>query len=137
MIGGMGNNIFLGLAYGAPHEARYCEIFVPRLPDARNALTPASKAPGGLPLDRITGLIARADRTAFDVSVANANVWFELGVAVASRRPLRLLTDADPDSRPDVRSGGSRGAKQGQRRRRCKYPEGAREGGQLALGVAG
>jgi hypothetical protein len=30
-------------------------------------------------LDRIVKLIARSERAAFDVSLTNANVWFEIG----------------------------------------------------------
>jgi hypothetical protein len=66
---------------------------------------PLRLAPGGLLLDRLVGLIFQADRSVFDVSIPNANVWFELGIAVARQRPLRVLADVKVSELADILRG--------------------------------
>jgi hypothetical protein len=97
--------VFFGLAYRPPFQARYVDAVAQNLPPDWQALIPVGGDPGGLLLDRIIELITRAERTIFDVSVANANVWVEIGVAISRRTPLRLLTETRPEELPDVLRG--------------------------------
>jgi len=83
-----------------PFDKRYEDVFVPAIAEAgldpyRVDLDPSVS----IPIEQIEEGIRRADACLADISTNNPNVWFELGFAVASGKPVLLVCEYQPDRR--------------------------------------
>jgi hypothetical protein len=96
--------VFIGLAYSAslPYAERYRAIHKQLPSIGWSGLLPLVDMRGGILLDSIGGMIGAVDRTIFDISVPNGNVWLEIGISAGLRKAIFLATDHDPSSQPDL-----------------------------------
>lgn len=83
-----------------PFDKRYEDVFVPAIKDAelepyRVDLDPSVT----IPIEQIEEGIRRADVCLADISRDNPNVWFELGYAIASGKPVILVCEYQPNRR--------------------------------------
>lgn len=94
---------FAGFQYRAPFEERYGVRVRKAAGDIGwEALMPMGSTPRGLMLDRIAAMIRSSRRAIYDVTVDNGNVWFELGISLARRQPIAMLTEIEPLDLPDL-----------------------------------
>jgi ATP/maltotriose-dependent transcriptional regulator MalT len=95
--------VFAGFQYKAPFEDRY-NVAVRKAAGevGWETVMPMGSTPHGLMLDRIAAMIRSSQRAIYDVTVDNGNVWFELGITLARRQPVALLTEAEPVTLPDI-----------------------------------
>lgn len=81
---------------GGPFDRRYEDVLVPAIKQA--GLTPfrVDRAPGVvIPIESIETEIRGADVCLADVTLDNANVWFELGFALAANREVCIICSAE------------------------------------------
>lgn len=77
---------------GGPFDSRYEDVLVPAIEAADLEPYRVDRDPGTVvPIEDIEGGIRRADACLADISTDNPNVWFELGFAIASRKPVVLV----------------------------------------------
>lgn len=86
---------------GGPFDKRYDDVLVPAIRDASLAAYRVDRDPSvSIPIDEIEDGIRNAEVCLADISQDNPNVWFEVGFAIASRKPLCLICDTKKDRFP-------------------------------------
>lgn len=79
-------------------DKRYDDIFAPAIEAAGLQPYRVDRDPAAtIPIDQIEEGIRRADACLADISTDNPNVWFELGFAIASGKPVILVREDQPD----------------------------------------
>lgn len=85
---------------GGPFDKRYEDVFVPAIEGAGLDPYRVDRDPRVMiPIDEIEAGIRKADACLADISLANPNVWFELGFAIAAGRPVVLVCSHEPNRR--------------------------------------
>jgi nucleoside 2-deoxyribosyltransferase len=85
---------------GGAFDKRYEDIFVPAIEAAGLEPYRVDRDPSAtIPIDEIEAGIRKADACLADISLSNPNVWFELGYAIASAKPVVLVCVDAPDRR--------------------------------------
>src|SRR5437763_1129910 len=81
-------------------DKRYEDIFAPAIEAAGLEPYRVDRDPSAtIPIEQIEEGIRRADACLADISTNNPNVWFELGFAIASGKPVILVCEHQPDRR--------------------------------------
>ncbi|MCY3957123.1 MAG: AAA family ATPase [Chloroflexi bacterium] len=65
-------------------------------------ITPRGEVPQGILLARISAMIEGSERAVYDIGTENGNVCFELGISLALRQPVALMSDRDPGDLPNL-----------------------------------
>ena len=95
--------IFVGFPYCEPYLCRYGTMAASAIRACGwDPAMPLGEVPQGILLDRITTMIGRSDCAVYEVGPANGNVSFELGISIALRQPVALMSDRDPVELPDL-----------------------------------
>ena len=95
--------IFVGFPYSEPYLSLYGTRVASAIRECGwDPTMPLGAVPQGILLDRIAELISGSERTVFEVGTWNGNVCFELGVGVATRHPIAVMTDRDPAELPGI-----------------------------------
>jgi hypothetical protein len=81
-------------------DKRYDDVFVPAITDAGLEPYRVDRDPAVvIPIEDIEGGIRKASICLADISIANPNVWFELGYAIAADKPVVIVCSHDPARR--------------------------------------
>ena len=76
---------------GGPFDKRYDDVIVPAISAADLEAYRVDRDPSVLiPMEEVEKRIREADACLADISEPNPNVWFELGFAIAARKPVIL-----------------------------------------------
>ena len=95
--------IFVGFPYCEPYVCRYGTMAASAIRACGwDPAMPLGEVPQGILLDRITTMIGGSDCAVYEVGPANGNVSFELGISIALRQPVALMSDRDPVELPDL-----------------------------------
>lgn len=85
---------------GAKFDKRYDDVFKPAIEAAGLEPYRVDRDPSvEVPIDDINAGIAAAAACLADITTDNPNVWFELGVAISTGRPVVLICSNERDSR--------------------------------------
>ncbi len=85
---------------GGPFDKRYDDVFVPAIRAAGLEAYRVDRDPSvDIPIQWIEDGIRNAVACLADISSPNPNVWFELGYAIASQKPVVLVCSHDPKGR--------------------------------------
>jgi hypothetical protein len=83
-----------------PFDKRYEDTIAPAIEAAGLEPYRVDRDPGVvIPIDQIEEGIRAAQACVADISKDNPNVWFELGLAIASGKPVVLIAQDDPTRR--------------------------------------
>jgi nucleoside 2-deoxyribosyltransferase/predicted transcriptional regulator len=79
---------------GARFDKRYEDVFVPAIVDADLDPYRVDRDPAAtIPIEQIEEGIRRSTACLADISTDNPNVWFELGFAIASGKPVIIVCE--------------------------------------------
>ncbi|HYI13259.1 MAG TPA: hypothetical protein VEK57_29705 [Thermoanaerobaculia bacterium] len=85
---------------GGPFDNRYDDTIAPAIAEAGIEPYRVDRDPRVvIPIDQIEEGIKASQACVADISTDNPNVWFELGYAIASEKPVVLLAQKDPARR--------------------------------------
>lgn len=81
-------------------DKRYEDVFIPAIQAAELEPYRVDRDPSAtIPIDQIEEGIRRSDACLADISTNNPNVWFELGFAIASTKPVVLVCEHEDGRR--------------------------------------
>lgn len=102
-LGNGDQRVFVGFPYSEPYLSLYETRVACAIRDQGwDPITPRGEVPQGILLARISAMIEGSERAVYDISTENGNVCFELGISLALRQPVALLSDRDPEDLPNL-----------------------------------
>src|SRR6266498_1805038 len=85
---------------GGPFDKRFEDTIAPAIRAAGLEPYRVDQDPSTIiPIERIEEAIRRSQACVADISTNNPNVWYELGFAIASGKPVVLISLAEPNRR--------------------------------------